>query len=250
MHATISHTLSSLSRTNQQQPLFNSPLITPLLFPWFYFSSIACIHAAAHSYKTPHLLPSSSPRTQQKDPHLFLFHHQMAASSFSLLPLMPSPEKKHSIFSFPFLWLLPPYSLPLPLLFFMRATADGHLLIFSPSTISHGRPLHISYLHLLLLHQNRVPMTPWWIGFCCSSNLGTHEHRRFSMVSCRKSPDAHPTWHLCSSCLPLDLLCMPQIVPRESCCCFIGTLFLWQCHHHQLLLALTKRQGRPFLFFL
>jgi hypothetical protein len=133
--------------------------------------------------------------------------------------------------------------------FFMRAPADGHHLNFSPSSISHGRPLHISYLHLLLLHQNRVPMTPW-IGFCCSSNLGTHGHRRFSMVSCRKSPDAHPTWHLCSSCLPLDLLCMPQIVPRESCRCFIGTLFLWQCHHHQLLLALTKRQGRPFLFFL
>ncbi|KAG0543280.1 hypothetical protein BDA96_02G176500 [Sorghum bicolor] len=102
----------------------------------------------------------------------------------------------------------------------MHTPADGHLLIFSPSSISHGRPLHISYLHLLLLHQNRVPMTPW-IGFCCSSNLGTHGHRRFSMI-----------------------------VPRESCRCFIGTLFLWQCHHHQLLLALTKRQGRPFLFFL
>ena len=50
---------------------------------------------------------------------------------------------------------------------------------------------------------------------CCSSDLGVHGCRPFSMI-----------------------------IFEENCRCFIGTSFLRQCHHHRLLLALTKWQDK------
>ena len=66
MHATISHIVSSLSRTNHQSPLFNSSLITPLLFPQFYSLHLHALMQQTTAIKPPHPLLSPSRKHQRR----------------------------------------------------------------------------------------------------------------------------------------------------------------------------------------